>query len=96
MSTITALVPPLDIDHIDRPLAPLYPRHILQQYIRRDVKLAFRVARQVRRDDAFRVRPERVARREWFGVGHVDEGAKEAGRVERFDKFFWARSVGRA
>jgi hypothetical protein len=50
----------------------------------------------VRRDDAFRVRPERVARREWFGVGHVDEGAKEAGRVERFDKFFWARSVGRA
>lgn len=82
------LVSPLDIDQIDQPLPRLHPPYILQQDIRGYIELPLCIAREVRRDDAFGVGPERVAGREGFGIGHVQSGTEEPGRVEGFEEFF--------
>src|SRR6185369_2314818 len=45
-----------------------------------------RHARDVRRDLDARMAPQRVRRRQWLGIGHIEHGLAQPARVERRDE----------
>jgi hypothetical protein len=84
------LVPARQVDEVVRALALTEALSIRDGNVGAEAQLVLGVSANVRRDDAARVRPQRMSVRERLGVRHVNGGAKEAtlldGHVERLEE----------
>lgn len=70
-------VTPREIHEVYRSLPPRNLLEVMEEHVRRQLKLPLGVSGEMRGDDAPWVGPEGVGRREGLGVGHVEGGAEE-------------------